>query len=70
MTTLVPGGRDTWSQVWLASRATYSSMVQRQRGLARVVRTEEGTWEVFGGVVVVSAARINLSTDRRTHAAR
>jgi hypothetical protein len=37
---------------------------------ARAARTEEGTGEASGGVAVVSAARINRSTRRRTPAAR
>jgi hypothetical protein len=56
--TLVPGGHDTRSQVWLASRATYfSSIVRRQCGSARAVRTEEGNEEAYEGVAVVSAGR-------------
>jgi hypothetical protein len=48
----------------LASRAAYSS------SMARPLRTEEGTGEASGGEVVVSAARISLSTGRRTPTAR
>jgi hypothetical protein len=56
--TLVPGGHDTRSQVWLASRATYfSSIVRCQCGSARAVRTEEGNEEAYEGVAVVSAGR-------------
>jgi hypothetical protein len=64
VTTLVPGGHDTSSQVWLASRTAYSSMALRQCGSARVERTEEGTGEASGGVAVVSAARIRRSSRR------
>jgi hypothetical protein len=46
VTMLVPGGHDTSSQVWLASRAAYSSIARRQCGSARVVRTKEGIGEV------------------------
>jgi hypothetical protein len=71
VTTLVPGGHDTRSQVWLASRTAYSSsMALRQCGSARAERTEEGTGEASGGVAVVSAAKISRSTGRRTPAAR
>jgi hypothetical protein len=71
VTTLVPGGHGTRSQVWLAKRAAYSSSIaRRQCGSARVVRTEEGTREASGGVLDVSAARISRSMGRRTPAAR
>jgi hypothetical protein len=48
--------------------AAYSSIARRQCGSARAVCTEEGTEEAFGGVAVVSAARISRSTGRRTPA--
>jgi hypothetical protein len=70
VTTLVPGGHGTRSQVWLASRATYSSIARRQCGSAKAMRTEDGTGDASGGVVVVSAARISRSTRRRTSAVR
>jgi hypothetical protein len=49
MTTLVPGGRGTRSQVWLASRAVYSSIVRCRWGSARAVQTEV-TGEASEGV--------------------
>jgi hypothetical protein len=71
VTTLVPGGHGTRSQVWLARRAAYfSSIACRQCRSARAVRTEEGIGEASGVVVVVSAAKISRSTGRRTPAAR
>jgi hypothetical protein len=70
VTTLLPGGHGTRSQVWLAISAIYSSIAQRQWGSARAARTEEGTKEASGGVAVVSAARISRSTGRRTPVAR
>jgi hypothetical protein len=70
VTMLVPGGHGTRSQVWLARRAAYSSIARRQCGSARAVRTEEGTGEASGGVVVVSATKISRSIGRRTPAAR
>jgi hypothetical protein len=65
MTTVVPGGRGTRSQVWLASRATYSSIARRQWGSTRATRTEEGTEEVSRGMAVVSTARISRSIGQR-----
>jgi hypothetical protein len=71
VTTLVPGGHSTRSQVWLARRAACSSSIARRKcGSPRAMRTEEGTGEASGGVAVVSAARISRSTGRRTPAAR
>jgi hypothetical protein len=59
----VPEGYDNKSQVWLASRASYSSIAHCQLGSASVVRAKEGTGEGAGAEAVVSTKR---STGRRT----
>jgi hypothetical protein len=70
VTTLVPGGHGTKSQVWLVSRVVYSSIARHQCELERATRMKEGTSEASGGVAIISAARISRSMGRRTPATR
>jgi hypothetical protein len=65
VTTLVPGGRGTRSQVWLASKIMYSSMARHQWGSTRAARTKEGTGE---GAEAALTVRTSRSTERKTPA--
>jgi hypothetical protein len=57
VTTLQPNERVTWSQVWLASRALYSSSIaRRQFGSARALRTDVGIGESRGSPSVAERA--------------
>jgi hypothetical protein len=61
-TTLEPGGHNTKSHVWLASRAAYSSIAQCKWGSTSAIHTE-GTSEGDGAMAVVSTSQ---SMGRRT----